>query len=213
MSAKLTQSTCSRPISLRSILTSSSLLPLGLPSSPIPSCYRMKNLYTFPFFATRTTLARVKEDEMDTTCGTRAVHLILLNFITSIKSGDQYKSRISSLHEFLQSPVTSPSPSLNTLGLCSSQYARHRVQYTHRTTCTAAVLCTLVPCVYKTTYTAAILCTLVPCAYKTTYTVAVLCTLVICAYKTTWTATVLCTLPLQPYRTNRKTDRSFWTKR
>ena len=92
MSAKLIQSTRSRPISLRSILISSFLLYLGLPSSPLPSCHRMKNLYTFPFFATRTTLARIKEDEMDSTCGTRAVHLILLSFITSIKSGDQYKS-------------------------------------------------------------------------------------------------------------------------
>jgi len=37
-------------------------------------------------------VAAFKEDEMDSTCGTRAVHLILLSFITSIKSGDQYKS-------------------------------------------------------------------------------------------------------------------------
>jgi hypothetical protein len=107
MSAKLIMSMCSWSISLRSILILSSLLSLGLPSSPFPSCHRMKNLYTVPLFTTRTTLARVKEDEMDSTCGTRAVHLILLNFITSITSGDWYKSWSSSVHEFLQSPVTS----------------------------------------------------------------------------------------------------------
>jgi hypothetical protein len=67
----------------------------------------MKNLYTVPSFTTHTTLARVKEAEMDSTCGTRAVHLTPLNFITSVKSSDQYKSWSSSLHEFLQSPVNS----------------------------------------------------------------------------------------------------------
>ena len=131
MSAKLIQSTCSRPISLRSILISSSIPSQGLPSSLLPSCHRMKNLYTYPFFATRTTLARVREDE-DSTCGTRAILLILLNFITSVKSGNQYKSWSTAAV------------------LCTS------VPYAYKSTGTAAVLCALVLNAYKTTSTAAV---------------------------------------------------------
>ena len=99
------------PTSWRSILILSSHLRLRLPSSLFPSGFPTKTLYTSSH-----------------TCY-MPPHLILLDFITRTKLGEQYRTLSSSLCSFLHSLVTSSllgpnilfSPqSSNTLSLRSS---------------------------------------------------------------------------------------------
>ena len=98
------QSIPPHPTSWRSILLLSSHLRLGLPSSPFPSGFPTKTLYTTLFATIRATWP---------------AHLILLDFITRIILGEQYRSLSSSLCSFLHYLVTSsllgPNILLNTL--------------------------------------------------------------------------------------------------
>jgi hypothetical protein len=82
----------SHTTSLRSILILSSHLRLGFPSSLFASGYPAKTLY-IPF--------------LSSICVTWAAHLILLDLITRIISGEEYRSLSSSLCSFLYSLVTS----------------------------------------------------------------------------------------------------------
>ena len=82
------------PTSWRSILILSSHLSLALRSGLFPSGFPTKTLYA---------------PVLCPICDTFPTHLILLDLITQIILGEEYKSLSSSLYGFLHSPVTSPS--------------------------------------------------------------------------------------------------------
>ena len=115
------------PTSWRSILISTHLR-LGLPSGLLPSGFPMKTLYT-----NFSSLIRA-------TC---PPHLILLDFITRIILGEEYKSFSSSLCNLLYSPVTSSlvGPNIllntmfsNTLSFLSSRSVNDQVSHPYKTT-------------------------------------------------------------------------------
>ena len=80
------------PTSWRSVLILSSHLCLGLPSGFFPSCVPAKTLYTPLLTPIRATCP---------------AHRILLDFITRIVLGEQFRSLSFSLCSFLHSLVTS----------------------------------------------------------------------------------------------------------
>jgi hypothetical protein len=87
--ARPIQSTSPHHTSPRSILMLSTHLRLGLPSGLVPSGFPTNNLYAILFFPIRATWP---------------AHLILLDLIIIIILGEEYKSRSSSLCNFLHSP-------------------------------------------------------------------------------------------------------------
>jgi hypothetical protein len=127
--ARWIQSIPLHPISLRSILLSSSHLRQCHPSCLFLSRFPTKILYAFIFSIMRATC--------------RANH-IFLNLLILIILGEEYKLRSSSLCSFLQPPVTSSlfGPNIllsalfsNTLSLCSSRNVRDQVLLPYKTTC------------------------------------------------------------------------------
>jgi hypothetical protein len=90
--ARPIQSTSPHPTSSRSILILSTHLRLGLPSGRFPSRFPTNNLDAFLFSPIRATWP---------------THLILLDLIIPIILGEVFKSRSSSLRNFLHSLVTS----------------------------------------------------------------------------------------------------------
>ena len=98
------QSTYPHPTSWRSILILYTHLRLGLPSCLFPSGFPTKTPYT-PL-----------SSPIRSTC---PAHLILLDFITRTKLGEEYRSFSSPLCNLLHSPVTSsllgPNILLNTI--------------------------------------------------------------------------------------------------
>ena len=90
--ASLVQSIPPQPASWRSIVILSSHLRLGLPNGLFPSGILTKYLYTSLFSPIRATCP---------------AHLILLDFITRKKLGEDYRSLSSSLCTFLHSSTSS----------------------------------------------------------------------------------------------------------
>ena len=132
------QSLPPHPTSWRSILILSSHLRLGLPSGLFPSGFPTKTLYT-PI-----------PSPIRATCHT---HLILLDFITRLILGKQYRSFRYSLCSFLQSPIISfllgPNILLSTLfsnthSLRSSLNVSDQVSHPHNTTGRIIVLYILI---------------------------------------------------------------------
>jgi hypothetical protein len=128
---------CTPPI-LSHFLKISSNLCLGLPSGIIPSCFPTKTLST-PF--------------LSPICATFPAHLILLDLITRIISGEECRSVSSSLCNFLQSPVmlsllghNLSTLFSNTLSLCSSLNVSDQVSYTYKITSKIIVVCILTHC-------------------------------------------------------------------
>ena len=122
------QSIPPHPTSWRSILILSSHLRLGLPSGLFPSGFPTKILYT-PLLPPYVLHA--------------PAHLILLDLITRIIFGEEYRSLSSSLCSFLHSTFTSPllgpnillnTLSSNTLSLRFSLNVNDQVSHPYKTT-------------------------------------------------------------------------------
>ena len=122
------QSMYPHPTSWRSILILSTHLRLGLPNGLFPSCFPTKTLYTPLSLPIRATCQ---------------AHLILLDFITRTKLGEEYRSFSSSLCILLHSPVTSSllGPNIllntifwNTLSFLSSRNVSDQVSHPYKIT-------------------------------------------------------------------------------
>jgi hypothetical protein len=115
-----------QPISPRSILIQSFYLRLGLPSGLFPPGFPTKTLHTFV------------SSPMRATC---PAHLILVDLISLILSGEEYKIWSSSLCNFFNLLLLHPSlvqifslgPCSQILSLCSSLNVRDQVSHPHKT--------------------------------------------------------------------------------
>ena len=136
--ARSIQSRRPHPTSKRSILQTFSHLRLGLPSCLFPSGFHTKTLYV-PLLS-----------PLRATC---PAQLILLDLITRIIFGEEYRLFSSSVCSFLHYHVTSSllapnillsTPFSNTLSLRSSLNVRDQVSHQHRTTGKIIVIYTLI---------------------------------------------------------------------